>query len=175
MHPEMKTTATSTTSQGPDAGDIHLGLHRMCLDQGAQPVEVDASVKIQTIRVLEGEHPYKMTAGCRRQSACCPPYFERAYLNRRFFAVIIPLLNATPTKKQKNKRSAAKKTLAYRPDAMLAALDACVEAKVYQSSTNKAAFTSALEQLKTNPELKGFFQDLLHLCKSPVSHRTMCL
>ena len=35
----------SATSQGPDAGDIHPGLHRMCLDQGAQPVEVDDRVK----------------------------------------------------------------------------------------------------------------------------------
>ncbi len=53
----------SATSQGPDAGDIHPGLHRMCLDQGAQPVEVDASVKLQTIHVLEGEHTYRITAG----------------------------------------------------------------------------------------------------------------
>jgi len=51
------------------------------------------------------------------------------------------------------------RTLAYRPAAMQAALDACVEAKVYLSSTNKVAFTSALEQLKANPELGGFFKD----------------
>ncbi len=53
----------SATSQGPDAGDIHPGLHRMCLDQGAQPVEVDGRIKNKTISVLEGEHPYKITAG----------------------------------------------------------------------------------------------------------------